>query len=237
MGAGPAGSGSGGRTDAGPKRTTASKYTAPKAIGVDKFGNTIMSSGSVSQINESGKKTYDFGNFQNKKYKEKQGGPLVLRPLEPLFDAGSKKTRTFFTDKVLSSDKAKKNIGYTKDEFSKLSEKKQESVYKGYLDNRLSNKTDAYGNTLSGGGNDNNNTPAPTIIKKNPTIIKKNVGGQTIQTTEAKVEEDKKEATKYDERVTKKKGRSKNILTSKQGVMKTSADYSLGKKSLLGQVV
>ena len=77
-------------------------------------------------------------------------------------------------------------------------------------------------------GNDNNNQPV---------IVKKNVGGKTIQTTEAKVAEDKKEATQYDERVTKKKGRSKNILTSKQGIMKTSADYSLGKKSLLGQVV
>ena len=80
-------------------------------------------------------------------------------------------------------------------------------------------------------GNDNNNQPAE------PVIVQKNVGGQTVQTTEAKVEEDKKKATQYDERVTKKKGRSKNILTSKQGVMKTSADYSLGKKSLLGQVV
>ena len=28
-----------------------------------------------------------------------------------------------------------------------------------------------------------------------------------------------------------------NILTSSKGIMKTSADYSLGKKSLLGQVV
>ena len=77
-------------------------------------------------------------------------------------------------------------------------------------------------------GNDNNNQPV---------IVKKNVGGKTIQTTEAKVAEDKKEATLYDPRKTKKKGMTKNILTSKQGVMKTAADYSLGKKSLLGQVV
>jgi len=66
------------------------------------------------------------------------------------------------------------------------------------------------------------------------TIIKKNVGGKTVQTTEAKIEEEKKE---YDARQTKKKGRNQNILTSKRGIMKTSADYSLGKKSLLGQVV
>jgi len=65
-------------------------------------------------------------------------------------------------------------------------------------------------------------------------IIKKSVGGKTVQTTEAKIEEEKKE---YDARQTKKKGRNQNILTSKRGVMKTSADYSLGKKSLLGQVV
>jgi len=82
-------------------------------------------------------------------------------------------------------------------------------------------------NETGGGGN---NEVANTIIKKN-------VGGKTIQTTEEKVAEDKKEATLYDPRQTKKKGRTKNILTSKQGVMKTSSDYSLGKKSLLGQVI
>tara|TARA_R100000544_G_scaffold20605_1_gene10044 strand:- start:2 stop:520 length:519 start_codon:yes stop_codon:yes gene_type:complete len=85
---------------------------------------------------------------------------------------------------------------------------------------------------IGNGGNDggNNNTPPPTILKKT-------AGGQTVQTTEAKVAEDKKEATEYDARQTKKKGRKKNILTSSQGIMTTSADYSLGKKSLLGQVV
>ena len=30
---------------------------------------------------------------------------------------------------------------------------------------------------------------------------------------------------------------TKNILTSKQGVTKTSSDYTLGKTSLLGKVV
>ena len=81
------------------------------------------------------------------------------------------------------------------------------------------------------GGNDNNNQPAE------PVIVQKNVGGQTVQTTEAKVAEDKKEATKYDPRKTKKKGMTKNILTSKQGVTKNSSDYSLGETSLLGRVV
>jgi len=101
--------------------------------------------------------------------------------------------------------------------------------YETYIKGRGAGTLDAMGRTISNqGGNENNNQPV---------IIEKNVGGKTIQTTEAKVVEDKKEATKYDERQTKKKGRKKNILTSSQGVMKTSADYSLGKKSLLGQVV
>ena len=210
MGAGPAGSGSGGRTDAGPKRTTASKYTAPKAIGVDKFGNKVMSTGSVSQIDESGKKTYDFGNFQNKKYKEKQNGPLVLRPLEPLFDAGSKITRTFFTDKVLSSDKAKKNIGYTKDEFSKLSKKKKESVYKGYIANRSSNKTDAYGNVNPNFGKDKgNNNQTPLKIGKFPTP---NEGEVTPTLPYIPSDEVKNEDKKYDSRRTKKKEEGKIYL-------------------------
>ena len=101
------------------------------------------------------------------------------------------------------------------------------------LSKDFKSKLDAKGytrETLTGNnnGNDNNNQPV---------IVQKNVGGKTVQTTEAKVAEDKKEATLYDPRKTKKKGMTKNILTSKQGVMKTAADYSLGKKSLLGQVV
>ena len=34
----------------------------------------------------------------------------------------------------------------------------------------------------------------------------------------------------------KKKGRSQSIITGSRGVTKTSTDYSLGKKSLLGRV-
>ena len=41
---------------------------------------------------------------------------------------------------------------------------------------------------------------------------------------------------KYDERKTKKKGRRKTMLTSAKGITKTSADYSLGKPTLLGKV-
>lgn len=84
-------------------------------------------------------------------------------------NAGSVKTREYFTEKVLSSKKSKSNIGYTKSEFKNLSSTKQEEVYESYMSNRMSGKTDAYGNptggwrkeTVSGkevwmGGNENN---------------------------------------------------------------------------------
>ena len=102
--------------------------------------------------------------------------------------------------------------------------------YEKYIKGRGAGTLDAMGRTISNqGGNDNNNQPA---------IVQKNVGGKTVQTTEAKVEEDKAKSEKeYDARQTKKKGRRKNILTSARGVTKATADYSLGKKTLLGQVV
>jgi len=101
--------------------------------------------------------------------------------------------------------------------------------YKKYIRDRSLGKVDAYGRTIT----ESNRPDSPK-----PTILKKNIGGQTVQTTKAKVEENKTKSKKeYDERQTKKKGRIKNTLTSSQGVTKTSADYSLGLKSLLGQVV
>ncbi len=102
------------------------------------------------------------------------------------------------------------------------------------LSKDFKSKLDAKGYTIetptgnNNGGNDNNNQPV---------IVQKNVGGKTVQTTEAKVAEDKKEATLYDPRKTKKKGKRKNILTSSQGITKLASDYSLSDKTLLGRVV
>jgi hypothetical protein len=67
-------------------------------------------------------------------------------------------------------------------------------------------------------------------------IIKKNVGGKSILTTEKKVAADSDSESEYDSRKTKKKGRRNNVLTSAKGVTKTSSDYSLGKPTLLGMV-
>jgi len=91
-------------------------------------------------------------------------GKVLSGPLQ----AGSIKTREFFVGKVLESSKAKKNIGYTKQEFSKLSLTKQNEVYGKYLSGRLENKTDAYGNQIMSTGGDG--------------------GGQTQTKTQAQIE-------------------------------------------------
>ena len=165
--------------------------------------------------------------FINDPYTKKQGGPLVLKPLEFAFDAGAKKTRTFFSDKVLNSKRAKQNIGYTKEEFSKLSRTKQEEVYKGYLSNRSSNKTDAYGNKLNiNSGPDNQVVQAPPVATTMP------VGTPTaveISQSEATKAEDPIELRK---RKTKARGRSPTIMT---GVTGATGSLTLGKPSLLGR--
>ena len=79
-------------------------------------------------------------------------------------------------------------------------------------------------------GDNNNNTPI---------IIKKNIGGNTIQTTAPTAAEvSQSEAANADAAALKVKkiGRSRSIMTGSKGVTKTAANYSLGKPSLLGQV-
>jgi len=218
MGASSSGGSGGGRTDAGPNRTTATK------IGV---GN----------INEKGKLTGQYRSdnpnaFRNRgAEKIKKGiktpslvvnaaGAILSKPLQ----AGSKITRDFYTDKVLGSKNFK---GQSKTDFLTMSAADQEKQYKSYIDNRTSGKTDAYGNVNPGYGRDNDG---------NVQTQKVTAGGQTILTetpTEAEVSQSAAaDAEAYDLRKTKKRGRSMTRLTSSKGV--TDNKLTLGRPSLLG---
>tara|TARA_R100001163_G_scaffold2449_5_gene3765 strand:- start:78 stop:665 length:588 start_codon:yes stop_codon:yes gene_type:complete len=99
----------------------------------------------------------------------------------------------------------------------------------GLAELRKQGYTTASDNMNTGGGNDNNDTPAPTILKKT-------AGGQTVQTkapTEAELSQSAAaDAEEYDLRKTKKKGRSMTTLTSSKGL--TDDKLTLGKPSLLG---
>jgi len=149
--------------------------------------------------------------------------PTLVIASKPL-QAGSRITRDFFKDKVLGSKNYK---GTTKQDFERMSRTAQESMYKSYITGRTSGKTDAYGNPVRQGNNEN--TPRPTILKKT-------AGGQTIQTTaptEAELSQSAAaDAEAYDLRKTKKRGRSMTTLTSSKGL--TDDKLTLGKPSLLG---
>ena len=113
-------------------------------------------------------------------------------------NAGSKKTREYFTGNVLTSKGyTHKGVHYGKESFNQLSASKKEEIYGDYMDDRLSGKTDAYGNPTGGwrketikhrkadgtmttkevwmGGNDNDVQPKSEtqILQENVTASKK----------------------------------------------------------------
>ena len=102
--------------------------------------------------------------------------------------------------------------------------------YERYITGRSQGKLDAMGRTITQGDDGGNNQPAQE------TIIKKNIGGSEVQTTQAKIDEQRAKSDEYDVRKVKKKGRKRYTLTSSKGVTTVSPDYSLGKPSLLGTV-
>jgi len=210
------GSGAGGRTDAGPNRTTAYKA-------------------GVGNINEKGKKTASYKSdnpdaFRNvgatkiKKTVSKFPTPAMLIASKPL-QAGSKVTRDFFTDKVLGSKNYK---GTTKEKFSSMSRSAQESMYQSYIGGRTSGSTDAYGNTISQGGNDNNGNQvvqAPTV--KAPASIEVSQAAPEVTSEEARAT-----ANELIKKKRRGRGRSLMVATSSQGV--TDEKLTLSEKSLLG---
>ena len=115
-------------------------------------------------------------------------------------NAGSKKTREYFTGNVLTSKGyTHKGTHYGKESFNQLSAEKKEEIYGEYISDRTSGKTDAFGNPMGGwrketikhrkadgtmttrevwmGGNDNDNVQAKSetqILQENVDASKKN---------------------------------------------------------------
>ena len=110
---------------------------------------------------------------------------LTLKPLEGALKTGSIKTRTFFSNSVLSKKGVTyKGTKYSKTEFQNLSIDKQNEIYGGYIEGRLSGQTDAYGNVNPNFGRDNNSPK---------------------RMTEKQIETESEEETKKDERTEKEK--------------------------------
>ena len=218
---GPSGGQGGGRTDAGPNRTTATK------IGV---GN----------INEKGKKTASYKSDNDDAFRNRGavkikkgvktpsiainiGAAILSKPLQ----AGSKVTRDFYTNKVLGSKNFK---GQTKTEFLSMSANDQEKQYKDYIDNRTSGRTDAYGNDISRDGRTGQTKKSIEQPKVASQMDNSEVKSDLI--TADKTAPTSIEMTQDEINVANKRGKkTKTILTS---VVGDKSNATLSKKVLLG---
>jgi len=192
-----------------------------------------MGAGSAGTSNDSGGKNTKtpFGTASSTKTKTKFGfskppskiksfledGGVIGSVTKPFRDKMLDVNTKFFNEKVVPAGKIKKG-----------------TTYETYMKDRLAGKTDAYGNPTPNQGSDNKASDNNSILTKSD---QPNDSEPVTAPSETKTTETTETEKKYDVRKTKKKGRKKNILTSAKGVTTTSADYSLGKKTLLGQVV
>ena len=156
---------------------------------------------------------------------------LLSGPLQ----AGSRKNREFFTDKVLGSKNFK---GTTKDDFQKLSATEQESMYTDYMSGRQSGKTDAYGNQIGTGRDDSTmaartkkqsiksvEQPKAASQMDNTGVKSKMISADQTAPTDVEMTDDEYSVA------TKKRGRKRTVLTSATG---DTTKATLSKKTLLG---
>ena len=100
----------------------------------------------------------------------------------------NKGMRTYFSDKVLNSKNAKRNIGYTQSEFMSLSLSKQNEVYGNYISNRMSGGTDAYGNVKVGYTKNPDGTVRSTGDDKGQTFTEAQIIQQNVEADKAEAE-------------------------------------------------
>ena len=143
--------------------TTAQKYTAPKAIGVDKFGNTItQGTGNYKTINESGKTVgssfiSEGANKSNKDIdKMLPGGTKIIASIaKPLLAKGAKYNRKAFENLVIGNTKRGSNIRIDRAEWDAMSDAAKEATYSKHQTSRMQGKTDFYGREVRQGGDNN----------------------------------------------------------------------------------
>ena len=141
--------------------------------------------------------------------------------------AGSRKNREFFTDKVLGSKNFK---GTSKDDFQKLSATEQESMYSDYMSKRQSGQTDAYGNEISRstlGRREQKKLEQPKVASQmdNTGVKSKMISADQTAPTDVEMTDDEYAVA------TKKRGRKRTVLTSATG---DTTKATLSKKTLLG---
>ena len=189
-----------------------------------------MGASNAGTSNDSGGKDTKtpFGTASSTKTKDKFGYTKPKNTLQKIADKSpvlnliknnpiSKKTeevnRKFYNEKVVPAGKSKA------------------PNYETYMKNRLAGKTDAYGNTINNQGGGSENNTISQVTASAPTVAEVDQATTDTSPTETAETTEANRLLKI-----KKKGRSQSIISGSQGVTKTSTDYSLGKKSLLGRV-
>ena len=231
-------SGGGGRTDAGPNRTTAQKYTAPKAIGVDKFGNTItQGTGNYKTINESGKTVgssfiSEGANKSNRDIDKipLSGTKIIASIAKPLLAKGAKYNRRAFENLVIGNTKRGSNIRIDRDEWDAMSDAAKEATYSKHQTSRMQGKTDFYGREIRQGGDNNSSN----VVVQAPTVSGPTTAEVYQVSAVPEVTSEEARATANELILKKRRGRGRSMLvaTSSKGV--TDENLTLSQKSLLG---
>ena len=201
-------------------------------VGTNRKTKTTKQYGTVKDSKQTAKRN-EFRESGARDIDNKKVGSLSI--LKPVFKAGSRKTRDYFKNTVLTSTDGKKKFGYNKEQFEDLSVAEQNKIYDGYIGDRQSGKTDAIGRDIPNEGGGNNNTPTVKVasIPKVTTAPTEAEVSQSSATDATAVAETKKVDDIYTrKRKAKAKGKSMMTLTSAQGLK--DDDLVLGKRSLLG---
>jgi hypothetical protein len=153
-------------------------------------------------------------------------------PITKLFEASliGKGAKAISNSKFVKDSNYKSRVAFAKKsgKFTNTDLTSREFV----LSSGFKNQLDGLGYSERNNTNNDNDRGGQDQPSK---IITKNIGGTEVQTTQAKIDDQRAKDNEYDIRKVKKRGR-KNILTSSKGVTTVSSDYSLGKRSLLGSV-
>jgi hypothetical protein len=187
----------------------------------DKASNPNLRQGTVQfEVNKKkiNKSLDDFESRNLRFYDTKKYPNIAIKGASKLLRGGYKYDLDFFTNEVLGSKRAKKNIGYTKEEFAALSPKKQDEVAKNFRDRRNAGLTDAYGNPKprgGGGGNNNNATQMASGVVTNTGTVAAPTNAEVAQAQSTNA------TTMSSDEIllaNKKKGRKDTIMTSASGL-------------------
>jgi len=220
-------------------------------------GKTVKQYGTKKDAEQTRLENFQQGTINRTKDFIKESPVMGVKLLSPIAVYGADVNSKFFTDKVLTSSKAKKNIGYTQSEFAALTADQQNKVFSDYMSARQSGTRDAYGNLMPGYSKENikfkkadGTMTTREVVMKTDRDAGNNGGaigtsGQVVQaptvTSPTTAELSQSAATDVDEdnillrkRRTKAIGRSVTIATGTTG-SPTNGSLTLGRPSLLGR--